>query len=140
VYPSESAMLAELIDHVPELWGENANSTVEVHCHDQAHMDMLVTCEGTVIAVEAKLAHWSRVLAQAYLHRYCADYVYVAIPARNVTAMKLRDAERFGIGVVGVSNSSTRIIQEGIHAQPEARIRDRLLVLGRSTCGAEGIL
>ena len=104
------------------------------------HMDMLVTCEGTVIAVEAKLSHWGRVLAQAYLHRYCADYVYVAIPAHNVTAMKLRDAKRFGIGVVGVSNSSTRIIQAGVHAQPEARIRERLLALGRSTYGAGGIL
>ena len=133
-------MLADLMNHVPDLWGENASSAVEVHCHDQAHMDMLVTCEGRVIAVEAKLSHWSRVLAQAYLHRYCADYVYVAIPAHNVTEMKLRDAERFGIGVVGVSNSSTRIIQPGIQTQPEARIRERLLALGCRTYGAEGTL
>ncbi|MCY3786759.1 MAG: hypothetical protein OXG47_08565 [bacterium] len=140
MYPSESGLLAELMSHVPDIWGENASSAVEVHCHDQAHMDLLITCEGTVIAVEAKLSHWSRVLAQAYLHRYCADYVYVAIPAHNVTATKLHDAKRFGIGVVGVSNRATRIVQPAIQAQPEARIRERLLAFGYRTSCSEGNL
>ena len=85
MYTSEAEMVADLRRDVAELWGAQASSQVEVRCHDQARMDILVKTPSALFAVEAKLSHWGRLLAQAFLHQYCVDYVYVAIPVHQVT-------------------------------------------------------
>ena len=100
MFKTEADLVTVLRDNVPVLWGDDASSMVEVRCHDQASMDILVRTPTTLIGVEAKLSNWGRVLAQAYLHRYCVDYVYVAIPARGVTDERLVEAGRFGTSTV----------------------------------------
>ena len=129
IYKREAELIDELLTCVTQLWGEDARITEEVHCHDQAHMDILVRTPDKLIAVEAKLSHWNRLIAQAYLNRYCVDYVYVAVPTNIVTARRLEEAVRFGIGVIEICNGSTQILQEPAQAQPATRIRERILEL-----------
>ena len=130
-YETEADLVTELRSNVPVLWGDDATSTIEVRCHDQASMDLLVRTPTTLIGIEAKLSNWNRVLAQAYLHRYCVDYVYVAMPACGVTEARLLEARRFGIGVIAVDNTATNIEHEAVRTRPSKRIRRRLTDLER---------
>ncbi|MDE0269371.1 MAG: hypothetical protein OXI96_10160 [Acidimicrobiaceae bacterium] len=126
LYDSEKALVSELRNHVRELWGEHAHSKVEVPCHDQARMDVLVQTPTCLIAVEAKLSNWNRVVAQAYLHRYCADLVYIAVLENMITQDRLDEAGRFAIGVISVANGSTRIMRTAVQGHPNMRIRERI--------------
>lgn len=126
VYKTEASLVSELRNSVSDLWGDEAMSRVEVRCHDQASMDILVHTPTTLIGVEAKLSHWSRLLAQAYLHRYCVDYVFVALPANGVTEKRLLEAGRFDIGVIAVDSNSTSIKLEAARTRPSKRLRQRL--------------
>ena len=132
-YETEADLVADLRSAVPVLWGGDATSRVEVRCHDQASMDVLVTTPTALIAVEAKLANWGKVLVQAFMHRYCVDYTYVAMPAKAVTEGRLQEARRFGIGVIAVDNRQSSIQQEAARCQPADRIRRRLDGLEQGT-------
>lgn len=134
MYCSEADMVADLRREAPRLWGAEANTKVEVRCHDRARMDVLVTTQTSLFAVEAKLSHWGRLLAQAFLHQYCVDYIYVAIPAHLVTPEKLIEAERYRIGVVGVDAGGTSIIQRAVRTPQVTHIRERL-----ANCGIETV-
>lgn len=127
LYTSEADLVSDLRLCVQELWGDEARSDVEVRCHDQARMDVLVSTPAMLIAVEAKISHGSRVLAQAFLHRYCVDQVYIALPTAKIKDELLREAARFDIGVISVSNGSARIVQPAGPAKPEPSIRSRIL-------------
>ena len=127
MYTTEHDLVAELRSYIPTLWGQEAQSRIEVRCHDQARMDILIVTPDDLIAVEAKLSHWSRLLGQAFLHRYCVDYVYVAMPASAISEQRLLEAQQFGIGVVSVANGSTTIVQRGERATPTPQIRDRIV-------------
>ena len=127
MYNSEAEMVADLRRDVAELWGAEASSHVEVRCHDQARMDILVKTPSALFAVEAKLSHWGRLLAQAFLHQYCVDYVYVAILVHQVTPERLSEAARYRIGVVSVDTEGTCIVQQAIRTPPVTQIRDRLV-------------
>ena len=129
IYETEASLVSDLCDSVPGLWGCLATSVLEVSCHDQARMDVLVQTPSEFIGIEAKLSNWNRVLAQAYLHRYCVDLVFVALPANKVTDARLLEAARFDIGVIAVDNGSTRILQHAEPARPVSRIRQRLVDL-----------
>ncbi len=126
IYKTEASLIADLCSSVPRLWGDEATSTLEARCHDQARMDILVQTPAVLIGIEAKLSHWKRLLAQAYLHRYCTDLVFVALPYKGITEAKLHEAARFDIGVIAVANSSTRIVQEAARGYPSERLRQRL--------------
>lgn len=129
MYNTEASLVSDLCDSVPHLWGPDATSRVEVRCHDQASMDVLVQTPVKLIGIEAKLSHWNRVLAQAYLHRYCVDLVFVALPADKITEARLLEAAWFDIGVIAVDNGSTHILQDADPARPVNRIRQRLVDL-----------
>ena len=130
-YNTEADLVAALRSNVPAIWGDDATSLTEVWCHDQAHMDILVWTPTTLIAIEAKLTDWGQALAQAYLHRWCVDYSYVALPTKAVTEARLAEARRFGIGVIAVDSTSADIRQKAGRNQPAERIRQRLDSLGR---------
>lgn len=126
IYKTEACLVSDLRSYVPQLWGELATSRVEVRCHDQARMDLLVWTPSTLIGIEAKLSHWNRVLAQAYLHRYCVDQVFVAFPAERITEARRLEASRFGIGVIAVARDSADIVQEASPLRTGRRIRQML--------------
>ncbi|MDE0268957.1 MAG: hypothetical protein OXI96_07980 [Acidimicrobiaceae bacterium] len=119
--------MTEFRAHVCELWGDLATSRIEVRCHGQASMDILVTTPTELIAVEAKLYHSRHLIVQAFLHRYCVDFVYIAVPEKRVIEARSSEAANFGIGVIAVANGSTRIIKEARRAKPTQRIRQRLI-------------
>lgn len=127
LYHSEKALVSDLRNHVHELWGDRAHSKVEVRCHDRARMDVSVQTPTSLVAVEAKLSNWNRLIAQAYLHRYCVDFIYVAIPENMVTQDRLDEAGRFSIGVILVANSSTQIIKTAVQRNPNMRICERII-------------
>ncbi len=125
-YETEASLVSDLCSSVSDLWGDEATSRVEVRCHDQASMDILVRTPTVLIGVEAKLSHWNRLLTQAYLHRYCVDLVFVALPVKGVTEARRLEAARFGIGVIAIDNGSTHIAQDAAPARPSRRLRQRL--------------
>ena len=137
IYKSEADLVSELRSSVSELWGSEATSRIEVRCHDQASMDLLVIAPTGLIAVEAKLSHWNRVIVQAFLHRYCVDLVYIAVPENTVTKSRLLEAAQFNLGVIAIANGSTRIVQEAGRAQPTGRIRRRILELSSNDAALE---
>lgn len=126
MYKTEASLVSDLLNYVPQLWGEQAVCKVEVRCHDQARMDLLVSTPSRLIGIEAKLSHWNRVLAQAYLHRYCVDLVFIAFPAERITEARRLEASRFDIGVIAVARDSADIVQEATLLQPGRRIRQML--------------
>lgn len=132
MYRTEAEVVRDLCSHVTDMWGHEARSAVEVRCHDQACMDILVSTQedvlvGDLIAIETKLSDWNRVLAQAFLHKYCADYVFAALPASKINTERLTEAARFNIGVIAVDNSSTHIAQPASRMNPAWHIRSKLI-------------
>lgn len=51
-----------------------------------------------IISVEAKIGNWSEVLSQARLNTWFASKSYVLVP--RVSESQVREAERFGVGVL----------------------------------------
>ena len=109
-FATERHLVDTLVAAVPALWGPEARCAVEVRCHDQATMDLAVNTVDGMIAVEAKLTAWRRVLAQAWLHQYCADYCYIAMPADAIPDAAVAEARQHGLGVVAVTPTSSRIV------------------------------
>jgi len=59
---------------------------------------------GQLVAVEAKLSHWSRALRQARVCLLCADWVYVALPSEYASGVKESGFRGFGVGLLSVGN------------------------------------
>lgn len=127
MFKSEAELISDLLAAVPTIWGDQATSHPEIRCHDQARMDILVSTPTVLIAVEAKMSHWHRLITQAFLHRYCVDQIYIAIPADKLHDSIVVEAARFDIGVISVDNGSTRIVQGAGMNRPSKHIRRRIL-------------
>ena len=129
-FTSERELVIDVQASIRSIWGADALCHREVACHGQAHADLLVSADGELIAIEVKRSHWNRVLKQAYLHRYCVDRSYVAVPDVMLTEARLAEARHFDIGVLAVSDSGVRIVAEAnrmsICRQHRARLVDRL--------------
>lgn len=123
----EDDMVEVLEASVPRLWGVDARYKAKVRCHDQATMDLFVATPALHVAIEAKLASWQRVLYQAYLHRYCVDQTFIAMPAPKLRPHIIEEAQYFDIGVISVDRESAVILAPSGPCRPVQRIRDRLL-------------
>ena len=55
------------------------------------------------MAVELKLHRWRRALSQALIYQLCSDYVYIAMPSENLTAVDGSLLEGHGIGLISVT-------------------------------------
>jgi hypothetical protein len=53
-------------------------------------------------AVELKLDRWRRAFVQALIYQLCADFVYLALPARTAERVDLPLLERHGLGLIAV--------------------------------------
>jgi hypothetical protein len=51
-------------------------------------------------AVELKLTNWQRAIQQAAVYQLCADFSYVALPARSVLNLDLELFKSSGVGVL----------------------------------------
>lgn len=59
-----------------------------------------------IIAIEAKIGKWANVLSQARLNMWFASKSYVLVP--RASEAQVRDAQRFGIGVLSVQHDGIR--------------------------------
>jgi len=59
-----------------------------------------------IIAIEAKIGKWGDVLSQARLNTWFASKSYVLVP--RVSEEQIRDAQRFGIGVLSPEQDGVR--------------------------------
>ena len=131
-YSSEAEFVAKLRPHLDSIWGPGLIIYNEVPCHGQARMDLLILAGAELIAVEAKLSHWDRLLAQAYLHRYCVDRTYAAIPAAMLTEDRLQEANSLQVGVIVVSEFTASVAVEARKTEPCVEIRNRLADIASS--------
>ena len=51
-----------------------------------------------IIAIEAKIGNWGKVLRQAHLNTWFASHSYILVP-RHPSPQQLQESDRFGIGV-----------------------------------------
>jgi hypothetical protein len=65
---------------------------------------------GNTVAVELKLTNWQRALKQALLYQLCADFVYIAMPDKNIARVDQDALSKQGIGLISVSASQCRTI------------------------------
>lgn len=65
---------------------------------------------GQTVAVELKLHKWRRALQQALLYQLCADFVYIAMPARNLSRVDRDLISANGIGLIGVSDRGCELV------------------------------
>lgn len=121
MFESEQRLVDVLVERVPSLWDGVTGLFTEVGCHDQAHMDLLVVTHTSLIAVEAKLRDWKQVLAQAFLHKYCVHYRYVALPTCSVNPERVKDAARWGIGVLAAQPGRVVAVSSASLSQPVGR-------------------
>lgn len=54
------------------------------------------------IAIELKIRDWRRALYQSLIYQLCSDYVYIAIPLKNSSAVNLETLEAQGVGLIVV--------------------------------------
>lgn len=132
-FESEAQFVSNLRCHLDSLWGPGLIIRNEVRCHGQACMDLLIQADEDLIAVEAKLSHWDRLLAQAYLHRYCVDRTYAAIPAAMLTEDRLHEAAKLQVGVIVASGYDVSVAIEADRTVPCVEIRNRLANIASST-------
>ena len=80
---------------------------------------------GTTVAVEAKLHDWRGALRQARVYRLAADFTYIALPERAMTAGCLDACSEEGIGAISMpKRGRARLV---LAAVPHGRQR-RVLV------------
>ena len=55
-------------------------------------------------AVELKLHRWMRAFEQALIYKLCADYVYLALPAKTIARVEMPLLVTHGLGLICVEN------------------------------------
>jgi hypothetical protein len=79
-----------------------------------------------LVAVELKLRDWRKACVQASQYLIFADAAVVAMPASRVTSALLEEAERLGLGVVGVTAEGVvEYVQADISAPADPWFRAR---------------
>jgi hypothetical protein len=76
--------------------------------------------EDRTVAVELKLAKWSRAVEQALLYQLCSDLVYIAMPRAVVSRIDLDVLIGHGVGLIAVGD---RRCWEVLGAAPSQMVR-----------------
>jgi len=81
---------------------------------------LLLSYNGEVIALEAKLYKWRVALRQAYRNSGFCDRSYVVLPMNIAlkAAEYSKEFEDFGIGIMGISRSTLEIIKDAPKNKP----------------------
>ncbi len=124
---SEEALVASILRDARRRYGPSAVCALELRAHGRAKTDLVVYASGRVIAFEAKLQHWKRVILQAVLNTYYADESYVALYERCVTDQVLAEAARFRLGVIAVDGKCVRIAHPASALSPNPILRTRVV-------------
>jgi hypothetical protein len=124
----EQTIVDSLLGHLPRAW-HSAFAYTEIPSYGRARTDVVVQLSRTLVAIEVKRTAWSRALVQALLNRHLYDQSYIALWHSQVHQRVLVNAARWGIGVISVSESASRIVQPAVRGNPDPESRRRLLSL-----------
>jgi len=73
--------------------------------------------DNLTIAVELKMANWSRAVEQALVYQLCSDLVYIAMPTKKAQRVNVAALNRHGLGLIGVDHTRCRELIRGLPSQ-----------------------
>lgn len=127
---TELSLVKLLTAHLPA----DANWACECAVQGRARIDVCVLDEAGLTGIEAKLYDWRRGIGQAYLNRYSVDYSFLALPASQVGPRVAGEANRFGLGLLAVTQSRVSVVNEPELAVPSPTTRALLI----TRCSGDG--
>jgi len=71
---------------------------------------VLTRSDGELISIELKMNDWARALSQAILNQLWVDRSYIAIPNKPSAKRAAAEAQRHGIGVIGVDGKNAVVL------------------------------
>lgn len=123
---SESEIVEWLVSDL-SAFGESVAWRTEVRSHGRARTDVCVVAEDVLIGIEVKRTDWRRAISQAVLNRFCVDRSYVAFWNERVSDEAVSEAQRWGIGVLGVSRDTVQLREPASLGRPDPTVRARML-------------
>ncbi len=124
---SESELIDLMLRHVRRTFGRRTQLAREVKSHGRFRTDVCIYADGRIFAIEAKLVDWQRALGQARLNTFYADRSYIAIWQSRLTDGIVFEANRHGVGVIGVSRSGIAVVDSLRASNPDPVLRTRVL-------------
>jgi len=87
------------------------------------------------VAVELKLAKWSRAVSQALLYQLCSDLVYIAMPTLAARRVDVALLQEYGLGLIAVDKARCRelVLPRFSHVLRRRYRAEYLALLGEET-------
>lgn len=111
---TELELVQLLVAHLPH----GVSWALECTVQGRARIDLCFTDWRGVHGIEAKLRDWRRGIGQTYLNRYSVDYSHLALPVARIGGVVHREAARFGLGLLAVSNEGVWVVNEAQKGVP----------------------
>lgn len=124
---SERELVDLMLRHVRRAFGRRTRLAREVKTHGRFKTDVCLYADGSILAIEAKLVHWQRALGQARLNTFYADRSYIALWQSRLTDGIVLEANKYGVGVIGVSRSGIAVVDSSFASKPDPALRTRVL-------------
>ncbi|WHX48983.1 hypothetical protein QNH46_23535 [Paenibacillus woosongensis] len=122
MFQDEKALVLQFVDQLKTTdspWGEVKYGTE--FDYQRGRTDIIVVSpEGKVIAIEAKLTKWKTALQQAYRNQCFADLSYVLLPEteiNNASRYSLEFRKR-GVGLCYLADGGINIAQDAYETEP----------------------
>jgi hypothetical protein len=117
-----------MLRHIKRAFGRRTKLAREVKSHGRFRTDVCLLADGRVLAIEAKLIDWQRALGQARLNTFYADRSYIALWQTRLTDGIVLEANKHGVGVIGVSRSGIAVVNSPHISKPDPILRTRVLL------------
>ncbi len=124
---SERELVDLMVRHVRRAFGRQTRLAREVKTHGRFRTDVCLYADGRILAIEAKLIDWQRALGQARLNTFYADRSYIALWQPRLTDGIVLEANKHGVGVIGVSRSGIAVVDSICASKPDPALRTRVL-------------
>lgn len=122
MFTNEKSLVLEFINQLMNSfspWGEVEYGTEFNYQRGRTDV-VVVSSDGKVIAIEAKLTKWKQALQQAYRNQCFADLSYVLLPKAEVNkALKFNgEFSRRGVGLCSVTEKGIDIVYQAHESKP----------------------
>lgn len=122
MFTDEKSLVVEFINQLRSLsspWGIVEYGTEFNYQRGKTDV-IVVSSDGKVIAIEAKLKKWKHALQQAYRNQCFADLSYVLLPSSEVNkALKFNgEFDKRGVGLCSVTEDGIDIVYQAHESQP----------------------
>jgi hypothetical protein len=124
---------AYVVESVTEYFDKQSFHIVKELPFFERHIDIISfdSRKETLIAVEAKVKNWQSAIRQAITCLLFADKVYIAMPKEFIHRVDLSELDRFGIGLMEVSDNGAVKIVSKAQDSKYSSIHHRNLVIER---------